>query len=71
MPPGALSGQAALCVLARPPSKNEAPNKTIDTLAIPLQLRLSDGNSKSSKKGTRSGVLGNGMDVLKVAAKVS
>lgn len=54
----ALGGQTAL--LALPTRSTE----TLDTFPLPVQLKIA--NTSGKKKG--AGVLGNGMDVIKVAA---
>ena len=56
----ALGGQTAL--LALPTRTTE----TLDTFPLPVQLKIA--NTSGKKKGTAGGVLGNGMDVIKVAA---
>jgi hypothetical protein len=61
MTTGALSGQTALIPL---PAKKKS-GYTLDTYPLPVQLKISHTSGK--KKGTAGGVLGNGMDVIKVA----
>ena len=56
-----LSGQCALLAL---PVRGRA-EQTPDSFPIPVQLKIGYTNGK--KKGTASGVLGNGMDVIKIA----
>ena len=69
-PPGALSGQTALCVLVPPTVGGEAPETAIDTLPIPVQLRIPEGHAKG-KKGTRSGILAMASASDAVAARES
>ncbi len=57
----ALSGQTALLSL---PARGQA-EQTLESFSIPVQLKIGQTNGK--KKGTAGGVLGNGMDVIKVA----
>ncbi len=66
----ALSGQTALIPLPSSSSTFQqlsltVNNKGRDNDIIPVQLKLKSNNGK--KRGTGSGVLGNGMDVIKVA----
>jgi hypothetical protein len=58
---GALSGQTALMAL---PSKSHS-GQTLDSFPLPVQLKIAETAGK--KKGTANGVLGNGMDVIKVS----
>jgi len=60
----ALSGQTALVSLPTQKVFKNGTSSTMSSPGIPVQLKLS---KTSTKKGTGSGVLGNGMDVIKVA----
>lgn len=60
-----LIGQAALCALPPAPIHGSENEETISTYELPVQLKISQNQAK--KKGTGSGVLGNGMDVYKVS----
>lgn len=67
----ALSGQTALIPLPSLPAKKKVGNGDIDqeddlNSVLPVQLKLSQ-TVATRNKGTSSGVLGNGMDVIKVA----
>ena len=64
----ALSGQTALIPLPSLPSKKKVGKSDIgaDGSVLPVQLKLSQ-TVATRNKGTSSGVLGNGMDVIKVA----
>lgn len=64
----ALSGQTALIPLPSSSSTFQQLSLTDhknNNDIIPVQLKLKSNNGK--KRGTGSGVLGNGMDVIKVA----
>jgi hypothetical protein len=60
-----LTGQAALCGLPPAPIHDAERAETISTYTLPVQLKISQNQAK--KKGTGSGILGNGMDVYKVS----
>ncbi len=60
-----LTGQGALCVLPPAPSQDREHDQTMATYELPVQLKITQNQAK--KKGTSSGVLGNGMDVYKVS----
>lgn len=55
----ALGGQTALLAL---PTKS---TQTLESFPLPIQLKIAQTGGK--KRGTAGGVLGNGMDVIKVA----
>ena len=59
-----LIGQTALCALPPAPAHGNE-EETISTYILPVQLKISSNIAK--KRGTGSGVLGNGMDVYKVS----
>ena len=56
----ALGGQTAL--LALPTRSSEK----LETFPLPVQLKIAQTSGR--RKGTSGGVLGNGMDVIKVSA---
>ena len=63
-----LSGQSALCSLPLVRHEKPGENDKLEAFSVPVQLKiLEDYNGNNSKKGTKSGVLGNGMDVYKVS----
>jgi hypothetical protein len=59
-----LRGQRSLCNLQPVPQIGSV-EESISTYSLPVQLKRAERNSK--KKGTASGLLGNGMDVYKVS----
>jgi len=68
MASSALGGQTALCTLPPAPYANKASwskGESIDTFSPPVQLQI--GENVTGKRGTSAGVLGNGLDVYKVA----
>ena len=65
-----LSGQNALCSLPiwKGDDDDTREIELLETFSVPVQLKMVEGaDSNNSKKGTKSGVLGNGMDVYKVS----
>lgn len=61
----ALSGQTALIPLPTTQHVIDSSNH-VKEVQVPIQLRITK-TSIVNKRGTGSGVLGNGMDVIKVA----
>jgi hypothetical protein len=52
----------------RTDDNNAGEIESLETFFVPVQLKIVEGpDGNNSKKGTKSGVLGNGMDVYKVS----
>jgi hypothetical protein len=62
----ALSGQTALVPLPSIPAKQKVGEGNDLNSLLPVQLKISE-TVATRNKGTDSGVLGNGMDVIKIA----